>query len=88
MQPQIFTCNKFAFGVCKRGNDQRLVASLLSDYRSFGLRTQIPSVWYSSEQIPRTLSVSQCYKLLGVTPDCSEEELRHAYLEKVTPYHF
>ncbi|GFO36864.1 Dnaj-like protein subfamily c member 28 [Plakobranchus ocellatus] len=32
-------------------------------------------------------SLDVCYSLLGIDPECSEEELRLAYLEKVKEYH-
>jgi len=40
-----------------------------------------------SQQTIQTTSVSQCYKMLGVKSECSDEELRVAYLEKVKHYH-
>ncbi|GFR98476.1 DnaJ-like protein subfamily C member 28 [Elysia marginata] len=40
-----------------------------------------------SEVSSRNKSVDVCYSLLDVDPDCSEEELRSAYLEKVKEYH-
>ena len=37
----------------------------------------------SGEVSSRKKSVDVCYSLLDVDPDCSEDELRTAYLEKV-----
>ncbi|XP_005091787.1 dnaJ homolog subfamily C member 28 [Aplysia californica] len=44
---------------------------------------------YASHQAEHKhqMPISQCYKLLGVHADCTEEELRIAYLDKVKHYH-
>lgn len=39
------------------------------------------------EMTSRSKSLDVCYSLLDADPDCSEEELRLAYLEKVKEYH-